>query len=82
MDKNILDLNMSTMDCYNRFLVGVTLIGMTLLVESIPSWLALLGAYPILTGMVSWDPLYALMIVARNSITSLIKGKQKPLLTS
>ena len=82
MDKHFLDLNMTTTDCYNRFIVGMTLIGMTLLVESIPTWLALLGTYPILTGIISWDPLYALMLATGNSLASLVKGKQKPLLTN
>ena len=82
MDKYFLDINMTTMDSYNRLIVGTTLIGITLLVESLPSWLTLLGAYPILTGIMTWDPIYALMIVVSDSFSSLVKGKQKPLLTN
>jgi len=82
MDKHFLDVNMTTTDCYNRFIVGMTLIGMALLVESTPPWLVLVGTYPILTGIISWDPLYALILAIGNAFVSMVKGKQKPLLTN
>lgn len=81
MDTQFLDLNITLSDCLSRMLVGISLIIATLLVDAAPSWLALLGAYPILTAMLTWDPVYALIDGLRNKMAIDTKTKLGPVLT-
>jgi len=42
-----------------RIAVGFGIIGVVLGVEQLPTWLLLLSPYPVITGIISWDPFHA-----------------------
>lgn len=79
MDKSIMDFNMSTYDRINRLVLGsMLLIAIMVATDSIPSWLALMPLYPILTAIIAWDPVYALFNLVRRLLadkTSFKGGK-------
>lgn len=57
-------------ECVIRYGVGVLLIALSVLTQQIPLWFAFVANYPIFTAMVQWDPVYALIDVLRQRITT------------
>jgi len=43
-----------------RLVVGFGIIGAVLGMEQMPTWLLLLSPYPVITGVIDWDPFYAI----------------------
>ena len=82
MDKQTFDLNVSLSDCLSRLLVGISLIAVTLFIDVAPTWLALLGAYPILTAIIGWDPMYALIEGIHQKLPAMAKSKPKFVLSN
>ena len=68
MDKQIMDVNVSFYDKVNSLVMGSLLLIAMMAMESIPAWLTLIPAYPILTAIAAWDPLYAVFNLARKAI--------------
>jgi len=52
-----------------RILGGAMLILAVLLNTSAPHWFALVAIYPIMSGIIQWDPLVGLVVLLRNKIT-------------
>lgn len=53
---------MTNLTLFNRAIrmaVGFGIIGAVLGVEQLPTWLLLLSPYPVITGIISWDPFHA-----------------------
>ena len=61
MDTPVMNFNMSFYDRINRIVIGSMMLVATMATNSIPPWVALLTLYPILTAIVAWDPLYAII---------------------
>ena len=68
MDKQIMDFNVGFYDKVNRLVMGSLLLIAMMAMESIPAWLTLVPAYPILTAIAAWDPLYAVFNLTRKAI--------------
>ncbi|WP_455204532.1 YgaP family membrane protein [Kaarinaea lacus] len=61
MEKSIMDFNLGFYEKCNRVLVGSALLMLAMLTDEIPTLFALAALYPLLTAIVAWDPLYAVM---------------------
>ncbi len=57
--KTIFDANIRLTENIARYFLGALLIGLVMVVPFAPVWLALLAIYPIVTAIISWDPVYA-----------------------
>lgn len=57
--KTFLDANIRLSENVVRYVLGALLIGLVMYVPFAPVWLALVAIYPIVTAIISWDPLYA-----------------------
>ena len=69
---------MTDLTLFNRAIrvaVGFGIIGAVLGMEQLPTWLLLLSPYPVITGIISWDPFHA---VFRKSNTH-VKGSNQVL---
>jgi len=42
-----------------RFFLGLTIICLVLVMPTVPAWLALIATYPVFTGILRRDPIYA-----------------------
>jgi len=51
--------NLNIADTVIRFILGLSAITVVLAMPTIPVWLALVATYPVLTGILNWDPIYA-----------------------
>ncbi|MBI1194422.1 MAG: DUF2892 domain-containing protein [Gammaproteobacteria bacterium] len=51
--------NLHTSDMFFRFILGLAIICMVLVMPSVPAWLALIATYPVFTGILRRDPFYA-----------------------
>jgi hypothetical protein len=52
-------MNMELWDRVARVVVGAVMLSAIFLLQSQWKWLGLIGAVPILTGLVGWCPVYA-----------------------
>ncbi len=75
MDKLIMDFNVSFYDRINRLVLGSLLLIAMMAMASIPAWLSLIPLYPILTAIAAWDPLYAILNLARSLIADKLSIK-------
>lgn len=75
MENTIMDFNMGMNDRVNRFMVGAILIVLSMVSVITPTWIALIALYPILTAIISWDPVYAAYDVLAKIIKSKISRK-------
>lgn len=69
-----IDLNLSRSEVLRRLVLGSGLIGAVLLSPTIPSWIALVACYPILTAIMQWDPAN---VVFQKVVTNLNSETQK-----
>ncbi len=51
--------NLNKIDIGFRFILGLSIIAVVLAMPNVPVWLALVATYPVFTGILSWDPIYA-----------------------
>jgi len=51
--------NLSKIDMFFRFFVGLTIIALVLAIPTTPVWLVLVATYPMFTGILKLDPIYA-----------------------
>lgn len=56
-----METNLSKLDQGIRIVAGMTTIGAVIVNPFIPTWLALVAAYAVLTSISCWDPIYAAM---------------------
>ncbi|MBI1194565.1 MAG: DUF2892 domain-containing protein [Gammaproteobacteria bacterium] len=51
--------NLNLTDTFIRFTLGLSAVIAVLATPSLPVWLALVATYPVFTGILKWDPIYA-----------------------
>jgi len=71
MSKSFLSKNMCPTEAGTRYVLGAVPISMIMLNNDSAAWIALLAVYPIITAIMAWDPLYAI-------VNSLITTDKKP----
>ena len=54
-------VNVGTMDKTARIAVGLGLLSLLVLIEGNARWLGLIGLVPLVTGLVAYCPLYAVL---------------------
>jgi len=54
--------NLNKIDIGFRFFLGLSIIAVVLAMPAVPAWLALVATYPMFTGVLSWDPIYAVYL--------------------
>lgn len=59
MNNLFLEKNIGTAETSIRFSIGAVLLSTTMLSTTSSAWIALLAIYPVITAIMSWDPLYA-----------------------
>lgn len=60
-----------------RFLFGALLLAVTMVNSIVPVWLALFAIYPVMTAIMAWDPVYAILHVLRLNVASSHHNKMK-----
>lgn len=60
-----------------RIFTGTMLILAVLLNTTAPPWLALVAIYPIMSGIIQWDPLVGVFLFFRNKLTYYLCRKIK-----
>ncbi len=70
--------NMHTLDRIARVSVGIGLFAtlhpeLSIVDEAYEIYLPLLAIYPLLTGLLAWDPIYELLRVRTNVLTNIIQ---------
>lgn len=73
MSKSFLNKNMCDTEAGTRFILGTVPISIIMLNNDSAAWIALLAVYPIITAIMAWDPIYAIV----NSLISSIKTTVK-----
>jgi hypothetical protein len=53
-----------------RFVTGAAIIIAVLTMPQLPAWLSLVTIYPVITGIIKWDPFYALIKMLSNNVIS------------
>lgn len=48
-----------------RFMAGALLLAVIMVSSVVPVWLALLAIYPVMTAIMAWDPVYAVIHALR-----------------
>lgn len=61
----LLQGNMTTVEMVLRVLLGIALLAGVMSNGLLPIWAALVAVYPVITAMISWDPVYALVASLR-----------------
>jgi hypothetical protein len=69
--ESILNSNITLNERVGRVLVGMALISAVMLNTAIPVWFALLAVYPVISAIMAWDPIYAVVFKVRPWIESL-----------
>jgi len=59
--------NLNLTDTIIRFTLGFSAIAAVLAIPTLPVWLALVATYPVFTGIVKWDPVYAAYLALSKS---------------
>lgn len=76
MSNIFLNKNIGVLETSIRFILGAVILSITMLNSFSAAWIGLLAVYPVITAIMSWDPLYA----AINSLISTVKksSQEKP----
>lgn len=74
---NLATTNLSTHESLVRVLGGSLLI-LTVLTNASPPWIALLAVYPVMSGIIKWDPLYGAYVYTRIKFRKWIHHKPQP----
>jgi uncharacterized protein (DUF983 family) len=77
MDKQIMNLNMGFYDRINRIVIGSMILIAIMATNSLPPWVTLLTLYPILTAIIAWDPIYAMLGASFSKMRRSSTGKLK-----
>ena len=59
--RELLKENMGTMETGFRFLLGTLLLALAMFGIETAAWVALLAIYPVITAIMAWDPVYAII---------------------
>jgi hypothetical protein len=57
--------NLSILEVGSRLLLGAILLAVTVFAGELAIWVALFAVYPIMTAIMGWDPVYALICNSR-----------------
>ena len=61
--------NVGKVDKWIRIILGVAILSLLFLVEGNLRWLGLVGLIPLITGLINFCPLYALLGISTNKDT-------------
>lgn len=59
--RDLLKENVSAMEVGIRFMLGAALLAAAMFDTAAAAWVALLSIYPVITAIMAWDPLYAVV---------------------
>ena len=60
-----------------RLFVGIALISSVMYFHNVvPTWLALVAIYPVITAIMSWDPIFAAILKVRTLVGTLEYGQK------
>jgi hypothetical protein len=75
--ETILSSNITLYERVGRILVGIALLSGVMMNTAIPVWFALLAVYPVISAIMAWDPIYAIVFMVRPWIGS-VQHSHKP----
>lgn len=76
----ILKGNVSVYGRAERLLVGIVLVSSVMFYGSVvPPWVSLLAVYPLITSIMAWDPIFAVVLKARSLFGPLDHGRKSPM---
>ena len=73
MTTTFLNKNMCNGEAGIRFIIGAIPISIIMLDSEPAAWIALLAVYPVVTAIMAWDPVYAIV----NSLIQTIKSSSQ-----
>ncbi len=74
---NFNSANISKHEAVVRIFGGIVLILAVLVYSSVPPWLSLIAVYPIMSGIIQWDPLSGVFLWVRYKIHNYLCRKSK-----
>jgi len=57
-----LNSNVNIYEVVGRILAGIVLLASVIFNTVVPVWFALLAIYPVMTAIIAWDPIYAVVL--------------------
>ena len=76
----ILSSNLSGIARVTRVIVGFTLMSSVMFYShEVPVWVSLIAVYPVITAMMAWDPLYAVLSKVQLLVGPLENNRKMPL---
>ena len=78
----ILKDNITVCGRSERLFVGIALIASVMFFGNVvPLWLTLVAVYPVITAIMSWDPIFAAFLKVRSLVGPLEYGRKTPVVS-